>query len=351
MVTITLPDDGDSQVDVNLPRAVGSQGIQGPAGPGVAAGGLMGQVLTKSTDADYDTVWMTGGGGGGGVMPPFPISYTTGLQTALDGKQPLDGNLTSIAALTTTSNGRGFLTLTDAAAGRTYLGLGTAALSASTDFAPADPDLASFAAISATSVLAYRASANTWSGLTLGMGLGLIGTALTTFDAMGFCNTMDVLTIGGVSAISGVNRAHYMRLRGGKTGATVVRIGVGAASGNISVGIYPNNGQQGRNALPAGPAKVVVGSTAMSTLLQDDGSPIGANTSVLIPLGATVNVDPGDWVAVALDNTSATLSRAANPTNASMLKGILGAQTTAFPAPTTPGTVFQSTPHFYVGVE
>lgn len=42
--------------------------------------------------------------------------------------QPLDSDLTAIAALTTTSFGRALLELADAAAGRTTLGLGTAAL-------------------------------------------------------------------------------------------------------------------------------------------------------------------------------------------------------------------------------
>jgi len=51
--------------------------------------------------------------------------------------QPLDSDLTAIAALTTTSYGRAFLALADATAGRTALALGSAATSASTDFAPA----------------------------------------------------------------------------------------------------------------------------------------------------------------------------------------------------------------------
>lgn len=42
--------------------------------------------------------------------------------------QPLDADLTAIAALATTAEGRGFLTLADAAAARTYIGLGTSAV-------------------------------------------------------------------------------------------------------------------------------------------------------------------------------------------------------------------------------
>lgn len=46
--------------------------------------------------------------------------------------QPLDSDLTAIAALTTTSYGRAFLALADAAAGRTALGLGTLATQSGT---------------------------------------------------------------------------------------------------------------------------------------------------------------------------------------------------------------------------
>ena len=44
------------------------------------------------------------------------IADVTGLQTALDGKQPVDSDLTAIAALTTTPFGRGLLELANAAA-------------------------------------------------------------------------------------------------------------------------------------------------------------------------------------------------------------------------------------------
>lgn len=48
--------------------------------------------------------------------------------------QPLDSDLTAIAALSTTTFGRALLTLADAAGGRSYLGLGTAAVSNTGDF-------------------------------------------------------------------------------------------------------------------------------------------------------------------------------------------------------------------------
>ena len=51
--------------------------------------------------------------------------------------QPLDSDLTAIAALSTTAFGRGLLALADAAALRTSAGLGTAATTAATDYATA----------------------------------------------------------------------------------------------------------------------------------------------------------------------------------------------------------------------
>jgi hypothetical protein len=86
--------------------------------------------------------------------------------------QPLDSDLTAIAALSTTSYGRAFLALADAAAGRTALGLGTAATSASGDFQPIDSDLTAIAALSTTSYgRAFLALADAAAGRTA-LGLG-----------------------------------------------------------------------------------------------------------------------------------------------------------------------------------
>lgn len=51
--------------DFKIPR--GKTGPQGPAGPGVAAGGTTGQVLAKKSDANYDTEWVDNAGGGSTV--------------------------------------------------------------------------------------------------------------------------------------------------------------------------------------------------------------------------------------------------------------------------------------------
>lgn len=88
------------------------------------------------------TTW-EGTGGGPGVWNPTTYAAVRAAVeadgyrlTSLDWyeddlvayAQPLDADLTAIAALTTTAYGRGFLPLADAAAARTYLGLGTAAV-------------------------------------------------------------------------------------------------------------------------------------------------------------------------------------------------------------------------------
>jgi acid phosphatase family membrane protein YuiD len=52
-----------------------------------------------------------------------PISDVTNLQTTLDAKQPLDSDLTAIAALSTATFGRSLLTQADAATARATLGV------------------------------------------------------------------------------------------------------------------------------------------------------------------------------------------------------------------------------------
>lgn len=91
-------------------------------------------------------------------------SAVTNLVSDLAGKQPLDSDLTAIAALSTTAYGRALLALADAAAGRTALALGTAATQNTTAFdaagaaaaaqaasQPVDSDLTAIAALSTTS--------------------------------------------------------------------------------------------------------------------------------------------------------------------------------------------------------
>ena len=69
-------DEGEAVVNVNgdvdnlnfdFKIPYGKTGPQGPAGPGVAAGGTTGQVLAKKSNTNYDTEWIDNSGGGSTV--------------------------------------------------------------------------------------------------------------------------------------------------------------------------------------------------------------------------------------------------------------------------------------------
>jgi len=59
--------------DTGDPGAKGDKGDTGDPGQGVAAGGTTGQVLAKTTDADYATGWVSGGG----LSAPFLTAANT----------------------------------------------------------------------------------------------------------------------------------------------------------------------------------------------------------------------------------------------------------------------------------
>jgi hypothetical protein len=84
----------------------------------------------------------------------FTFHLVNASNLGITGYQPLDSDLTAIAALTTASFGRGSLTQTDAASFRTYIGLGTAATQNSTAF-----DAAGAAAAALVTAEAYTDSA------------------------------------------------------------------------------------------------------------------------------------------------------------------------------------------------
>lgn len=87
-------------------------------------------LTTNTLYRDYDASATT-------FAETVDVVPTASLTTKLGSTyQPLDSDLTAIAALTTTSYGRAFLALADAAAGRTALGLGSIATAASTAYEP-----------------------------------------------------------------------------------------------------------------------------------------------------------------------------------------------------------------------
>ena len=86
----------------------GPPGADGAPGPGVPAGGGTGEVLAKLSGVDYDSDWIPASAPGvhasthaDGSTDPVTLaqSQVTGLTAAFAAKQPLDSDLTAIAAL------------------------------------------------------------------------------------------------------------------------------------------------------------------------------------------------------------------------------------------------------------
>lgn len=117
------------------------------------------------------------------------------LAAVASGYQPLDSDLSAIAALATTSYGRAFLALADAAAARAALSLGTAATSATGDFdaagaaaaaqaasQPLDSDLTAIAALTTTSFGRALLALADAAALRTAAGLGTLATQSGTFS-------------------------------------------------------------------------------------------------------------------------------------------------------------------------
>ncbi len=268
----------------------------GPAGPGLPTGGTTGQVAAKASNANYDVHWVSGGGGdmlaannlseltddsaarsnlglgtaathntgdydtigaavaaqAAAIAASDPVGSAAAAQSAaIAASQPVDSDLTAIAALSTTSYGRGLLTLADAAAARaaigagtgggdmvgsnnlseltntttarSNLGLGSAATHATTDYdasgaaaaaqaasQPVDSDLTAIAALTTTAYgRAFLALADAAAGRTA-LGLGTAATHATgDYDAAGAAAAAqaasqpldgDLTTIAGLTA-------------------------------------------------------------------------------------------------------------------------------------------------------
>lgn len=138
---------------------------------------------------------------------------TLALVADLAAYQPLDSDLTAIAGLVTTAFGRSFLTVADAAAGRTLIGAGTSSfdgvfssLSSKpttiggygiTDFnslgdarwQPLDSDLTTIAGLTATTDSFIQSKSSAWSARTIAQvktDLGLTGTNSGDQDLSGY---------------------------------------------------------------------------------------------------------------------------------------------------------------------
>jgi hypothetical protein len=194
------------------------------------------------------------GGGGGGAVDSVNGQTGVVLLGATDvGAQPVDSDLTAIAALTTTAFGRGLLALADAAAGRTAFGLGTAATHAHTDYdlagaaaaaqsasQPLDSDLTAIAALTTTAfgrgLLALADAAAARSALGLGTAATTAATDYQPIDS-------DLTAIAGISPS---NDDLIQRKAGAWINRTMAQIktDLALAKGDVGLGNVDNLQQQ-----------------------------------------------------------------------------------------------------------
>lgn len=131
---------------------------------------------------------------------------------------------------------------------------------------------------------------------------------------------------GGATVIGAINRAHYLRVRGGcqpGTPITKLAINVGVQSGNISVAVL--RGTAGRN--PPTTRIATSGSVACP-----------AAGYAEIALDVPVMVDGRtDWFALACDNNTATFGRVSAPGSSNNFgAGLAYLQDGLFPVPAAP---------------
>ena len=118
------------------------------------------------------------------------------------------------------------------------------------------------------------------------------------------------------------NLAIYSRnLQGGNTAVTGFIGFTGTSSGNYDIGVYASSGA-GRSAVPA------------SRRASSGSVPMPAAGLTTFALGSTVSVPYGDWIALAIDNTTANIGRY-NPPQQGLGNGFIFQQTSAFPLPSS----------------
>jgi hypothetical protein len=133
----------------------------------------------------------------------------------------------------------------------------------------------------------------------------------------------------GYSGMGAANDAIYQRVIGSGR-VSKVALFVSTASGNISVAAY--RGRPGFTVPAAGSQLATSGAVACP----------GAGYAE-VPLGSTISLVEGDWLALSCDNTTATFARASVPGIESVFgAGFAARGVTQHPLPASPTGLFDS---------
>lgn len=137
------------------------------------------------------------------------------------------------------------------------------------------------------------------------------------------------LTDSTARAMATANEAVFIRVTGAGTFSSLA-VRVQGASGNICAGVYTDT--------------IVGGVHQPGTRVATTGSVAcpGSGNSTALALDATVTVSHGShWIAFAADNVTATfVTQPSFPLNDTVIcPGVMYAQASAFPLPTTTGTL------------
>jgi hypothetical protein len=215
------------------------------------------------------------------------LAATAVQPAALAGYQPVDSDLTAIAALSTTSYGRAFLAFADAAAGRTALGLGTAATTDASAYATAAQGALADTAVQPAALGGYQPVDSDLTAIADLVTTTFGRSLLTQADAAAARSAIGAAAVGGGSlvyavgnwitpqignpATGGATTANRLYLTGFevKRACTISDLGVqvttGVASSSLQLGVYAASSSTGLpTGLPLGTTGNITSTTAQS---------------------------------------------------------------------------------------